>query len=143
MNTRHKQKTQKLLHRFFNNAPKSTDTKLKAQKNTTNTKALSRLSTSLHTAYIQTTLRIKQKKSHQVSPREHHDLNLVKKMTHTKENSDLPTQEAHHYVKRNTTGSVIARSIKKFTRWRQTADPLKNNSTQLTGVKNMGKCIGK
>ena len=32
LNTRHKQKTQKLLHRFFNNAPKSTDTKLKAQK---------------------------------------------------------------------------------------------------------------
>ena len=143
MNTRHKQKTQKLLHRFFNNAPKSTDTKLKAQKNTTNTKALSRLSTSLHTAYIQTTLRIKQKKSQQVSSRKQQVLNLVKRRTHTKENYDSPIQETHHNAKRNTTGSVLARSIKKFTRWRQTADPLKNNSTQLTGVKNMGKFIGK
>ena len=143
-NTRHKQKTQKLLHRFFNTAPKSTGTKAsKAQKCTKNTNAAYRLRTPLHTAYIQTTLRLKQKKSHQAPSGEHHELNLVKKMTHTNENSNLSTREAHHFEKRNTTRLVKARGIKKFTRWRQTFAPNTKNMKHETGETNMGKCIGK
>ena len=142
-NAPRKPKLQKPLHRFFSNSSKSTDIKSNVTKKTRETTVMSRLRTSVHNAYIQTTLRIKHKRSHQVPPKEHQELNLVEKMPCTKETNVIQTPESHHSVKRNTTGSDIARSIKKFTRWRWPSASNKNKTKQVTGELTMGRGIGK